>query len=281
MSCCALTSQLKQCRNWSLLDSPLCHAHQSLTSEDLKDRWMRKYIIGPSRSPVYTVFRQAMKAKILADLREEVVVLTKKDVQTIPAREAYVDIYLLLLENKFAQYGDYPKLERCGLWLYQLLLNQFPFDNYAVWRRQPLHLLKKKIEDVLITSSGKSLFDFFMFIGMAVVGRPRLLNQMQGYIPTLLDTEAAKELSWLPRQELDKIRVEWEECAKPNRHPLMRCLVERWLLDLKELYLTEKAIQKLKMDQCKEELMMDRWHPTRLQKYLDMGYNIEQLDDIM
>jgi hypothetical protein len=26
---------------------------------------------------------------------------------------------------------------------------------------------------------------------------------------------------------------------------------------------------------------MDRWHPDRLQKYLDMGYDIDQLDDIM
>lgn len=286
MSCSAITRNFKDCRNWSCLDSKFCHAHRNLSEETLTQRWLTKYIIGENRIPVYTIISPFKKEKILADLQNEVVVLTKKDISKIPATEGYVDIYLLLLENNFARYGDHPALERMGLWLYQLIMYHFPYDNRDEFQRSRLMTLKKKIETHLITHSGKSLYDFFMFIGMAVLGRGKLAKQMLEFVPTLLDTQAAKELCWYSHDDLDSIRKEWEECVKvpkgpPMRHPLLRCLVERWLPDLKELYQTEKAIQKLKMDQCKEELMMDRWHPTRLQKYLDMGFDLDQLDDVM
>ena len=60
-------------------------------------------------------------------------------------------------------------------------------------------------------------------------------------------------------------------------HPLTKMLVQRWLPDLKELYQAEKAIQKIKMDQCKEELMMNRWHPNRVEKHLLMGLDVEDM----
>lgn len=287
MSCCALTTNLKDCRNWSCLDSPYCHAHKGLSQETLKDRWLTRYIIGRRRIPQYTIISPFNQEKILSDLRSGVICLTPQDIRKIPVTEGYVDVYLLLLENKFAKHGDHPKLERMGLWLYQVIMCNFPFDDRDDFQRNKLTILKRKLETHLITQSGKSLYDFFFFIGAAAVGRRRFQRQLLNYVPTLLDTDAAKELSWYSHDELDKIRKEWEECVKVPQgmskleHPLMRPLVERWLPDLKELYQTEKAIQKVKMDQCKEELMMDRWHPDRLQKYLDMGFDIDQLDDIM
>ena len=283
MSCIALNKNLHQCRNWTVIGKDFCHAHRSMNKELFKERWLSKYIIGQRQIPTYTIISPFNKEKILADLKSGLITLTKEDICKIPATEGYVDIYILLLEHNFAHYGDHPKLERMGLWLYQLLMVNFPFDDRPEFQASKLMILKRKIEDYLITSSGKSLYDFFMFIGMAMVGRRKLQKQMVEYIPTLLDTNAAKELSWYSHDILDGIRREWEESCKfkngapPMPNPVIRCLVERWLPDIKELYVTEKLIQKIKMDQCKEELMMNRWHPDRVGKFLEMGIDPDDM----
>lgn len=282
MSCLALNKNLHKCRNWTIIGQDFCHAHKKMDSATFKQRWLQKYILGENISPVYTIISPFQKDKILADLQSGLIVLTKEDILKIPASEAYVDIYLLLLENNFAQYGDHPRLERKGLWLYQVIMCNFPFDDRPEFQRSKLSILKQKIETYLITYSGKSLYNFFLFIGMATVGREKLQRLMRDYIPTLLDTDAAKELSWYSFEALDSIREEWEECRKvkegsPMPNLLLRCLTERWLPDLKELYRTEKQIQKIKIDQCKEELMMDRWHPDRVSKFLEMGIDPEDM----
>jgi hypothetical protein len=282
MSCCALKSNYNACRNWSLVDSNFCHIHQDMTPELFKERWMTKYIIGKDRCPYYTVNSCPHKAKkILSDLRNRVVILSQEDIRKIPVREAYVDIYLLLLENNFAQHGDHPRMEFASYWFYVSILYNFPhLQNPHQEIQSTLGILKALLEKHLILSSGKSLFTFLEFMGGTSKGRARLTKHLHNFIPTLLDTDAAKEMSWMSFDELDKLRQTYEKELGVD-HTLTKCLVQRWLLDIKELYHTEKAIQKLKMDHCKEELMMNRWHPDRLRKYLEMGYEIEQLDDIM
>lgn len=220
----------------------------------------------------FSVFDRRNEKKILSDLESKRIVLTKEDILKIPAQDRYVDSYLLLMEHGFIPRGTHPSLELTTLWLYMRIISNFPIND--------LGLLRKLIEKTMILSSGEALYDFFLWISKALLNRPRLTQKLIGHIPTLLDTEAAKELSWFPRDTLDNLRVEYEKILG-KEHPMTRCLVERWLLDLKELYQAEKLIQKLKMDQCKEELMMDRWHPDRLDKYLSMGYDIDQLDNIM
>lgn len=265
-----------------MLNSNFCHAHQDMTPELFKERWMTKYIIGKDRTPYYTVNSCPHKAKkILNDLRAKVVVLTKEDICKIPIRERYVDIYLLLLEHNFAKHGDHPRMEIASYWFYISILGNFPFlQNPHQDISSTLGILKGHLEKHLILSSGKSLFTFLEFIGGTSKGRNRLTAYLHTFIPTLLDTDAAKEMSWMSYDELDKLRETYEK-ELGKEHTLTKCLVQRWLLDIKELYHAEKAIQKIKMDYCKEELMMNRWHPSRLQKYLDMGYEIEELDDIM
>jgi hypothetical protein len=269
MACCAITSSLNDCRNWSCLDSDFCHAHRTISQEVFKDRWFKRYVLRWDR---FTVYQRRNEQKMLSDLETKRVVLTKEDIRKIPAQDRFADIYLLLMDHGYVQRGTNVPLECTILWFYMRILSNFPEDD--------LSTLRKLIEKTMVLSSGQTLYDFLLWISSALMGRSRLTRKMIDYIPTLLDTEAAKQLSWFPRDTLDKLRLEYEKVLGAE-HPITRCLVERWLLDLKELYQTEKAIQKIKMNQCKEELMMDRWHPQRLQKYLDMGYDIEQLDDIM
>jgi hypothetical protein len=264
-----------------MLESDYCHAHRNMTLHKNKIRWMKKFILGKDRSPFYTVNWPYRGTKILKDLHEQLVVLTKEDIQKIPAKEAYIDIYLLLLEHGFARQGDHPRLEFVGYWFYTHILYQFPHLQHPVQEiRSTLGDLKLLLEDHLILSSGKALFAFLDFMGGTAKGRARLVALLHTLIPSLLDTDAAKEMSWMSYDTLDKLRLTYEKELGVD-HPLTKCLVQRWLLDIKELYKTEKAIQKIKMDQCKEELMMNRWHPSRLWKYFEMGYDIDQLDDIM
>ena len=270
MSCKALKSNLKQCRNWCCKDSDFCLQHSALSKETLKDRWVSLYLLGEGSLSIYTVFNRRNEDKILLDLQSGWITLTKEDIRKIPNQQRFIDIYLFLMENGFTERGANMKLEFTSLWFLMQLLVNFP----ELTSHDRLDPLVKLIERNLVLASGKTLYDFLMWIRYPVVGRPRLTQALVTYIPKFLDTEAAKELSWYPRDELDKLRIEYEN-TPGKEHPLTKCLVLRWLLDLKELYQTEKAIQKIKMDQCKEELMMNRWHPDRVLKYLEMGLDID------
>lgn len=253
-----------------MLDSEFCCAHRHLSQEVLKERWLKRFVMHWNR---FTVFNRGQEKKLLSDLKSGRIVLTKEDILKIPSQQRYVDVYLLLMNHGYVKRGTHASLEFTALWLYMDILRNFPgADN--------VRPLRQLIENTLILSSGQALYDFILWISFPVLNRTRLTQQMVQYIPMLLDSDAAKELSWFPRDELDKLRVAFEK-TPGKEHPITRCLVERWLPDLKELYQAEKAIQKMKMDHCKEELMMDRWHPKRLEKYLEMGYTIDQLDDIM
>lgn len=266
MSCCALKSNLTPCRNWSCLDSQYCASHRIISADTLKSRWFQRYILGSYTYPIYTFRSPKYETQLLADLSSGKVILTKEDICKIPAKERYVDIYLLLLQNGFVKRGDHQKLEFVTYWFYAFLLAAFPDHD-------PLSLARQQIETHLVIGSGEALYHFLFFICGAIKGREKLTRQMLAYIPTLLDTEAARELAWFPRDELDKLRLEYEKVLG-KEHPFTKCLVQRWLLDIKELYQTEKAIQKIKMDQCKEELMMFCWHPSRIEKYLLAGIDI-------
>jgi hypothetical protein len=235
----------------------------------LKQRWFQRYILGSYTYPIYTFRSPRDEKKLLEDLQSGKVVLTKEDIRKIPAKERYIDIYLLLLDKGFAKRGDHRTLEFATYWFYAFILAAFP-------EHDPLPLTRKKLEELLVLGSGEALYHFLFFICGAAKGREKLTRQMLAYIPTLFDTEAAKELSWFPRDDLDKIRLEYEK-QLGTEHPFTKCLVQRWLLDIKELYQTEKLIQKIKMDQCKEELMMNRWHPDRIEKYLLAGVDIDDM----
>jgi hypothetical protein len=253
-----------------MLDSDFCYAHRTMTPETYKERWIQKYLVGKYGYPEYTIREARIANTIVNDLEAGKVTLQKEDIQKIPAKEAYVDIYLLLLENNFATFGDHPRLEFVGLWLYSSILYNFPFVGLENQIQTTYGILKKEIEKRLILSSGKALYKFLEFMGGTTKGRAKLTKRVYRYVPDLLETDAAKEMSWMSYDDLDKLRLIYEkELGKDNI--LTKCLVQRWLLDIKELYKTEKQIQKAKMEHCKEELMMVTWHPDRVSKLLYAG----------
>jgi hypothetical protein len=269
MSCSALSKNLHTCRNWCIAGEDVCHAHRHVDPDVQKKRWIQRYILGTSDFVVYTFINPTYETQILSDLKSGRIQLTQDDILAIPPRSQYIDIYMLLLKHGFAERGTHEVLEIAMLDYYCFLLAQFP-DNDL------MPIMRKTIEDVFVLASGKSLYEFLLWLPVGLLRRERLTSAMIRYIPTLLDSPAAKELSWFSYADLDKIRIHYEVLVGKDHH-ITKYLVQCWLLDLKELYQTEKAIQKIKMDQCKEELMMNRWHPSRLEKWLEAGLDDDDM----
>jgi hypothetical protein len=270
MSCQALKSNLTNCRNWSCLDSDFCWQHEHLPKDTRKSRWIRRYFYGENGLTRYSYWTPSIGKKLLKDLESKRIVLTKGDIASIPSRDRNLDIYLFLIQYGYAQPSDNCELLARSLWYY--------IEKSSITPHPPLTFpLKAEIRDTLILDSGRSLFRFLKSLAKLCKSRMRFVTFAAEEIPRFLDSAAAKELSWWTHQELDELRVHYEK-ELGAEHPLTRCLVQRWLLDLKELYQTEKAIQKIKMDQCKEEIMMNRWHPDRIMKmYEEYGIEIDDL----
>ena len=267
MSCQALKANLKCCRNWSCLDSKYCSQHENLSQETRKDRWICRYILGGGGVSPYSWWHKDLGIQILTDLKSKRIVLTKTDISKIPSRDRYIDIYVFLIKHGYADASDNSKL---------LARSYLYYIQGSSQNRESFDFLPE-ICSILILQSGRSLFRFLKTLSVICKKYNHFTPFAIEEIPRYLDSEAAKELSWWSHKELDELRIHYEKELSVE-HPLTRCLVLRWLLDLKELYRTEKAIQKIKMDQCKEELMMNRWHPDRLWKYYEM-FGIE-VDDM-
>lgn len=263
MSCSALNANLHSCRNWCVDGIDVCHAHHHTDPLIQKQRWFQRYILGSPEFLVFTFLHPTYKNKILSDLISGRIQLTKEDILSIPNDSRYLDIYMLLLEHGFIERGTHVALERAILDYYCFLLTQFPDHDM-------MPTMRTVIESSMILESGTTLYDFLMSLPDALHRRERLTQAMIGHIPMILDSDAAKELSWFSYADLDKLRIHYEAVLS-KEHPITKYLVQRWLLDLKELYQTEKAIQKIKMDCCKEELMMNRWHPDRVGALLELG----------
>lgn len=270
MSCQALKSNLTRCRNWSCIDSEFCWQHENLSPEIVKSRWIRRYFYGDNGTTRYCYWTPSVGEKIRHDLDSGLIVLTSTDIGNIPSRDRNIDIYLFLIKYGYAKATDNCDLLARSYWYF--------LDKSSVAAPNLLNFpLKEEICDVLILANHHTFFRFLKSLAKLCKNRARYVGFATVEIPKFLDSAAAKELSWWSYQELDELRVCYED-ELGRDHPLTKCLVQRWLLDLKELYHTEKAVQKIKMDQCKEEIMMNRWHPDRIMKmYEEYGLDVNDL----
>lgn len=274
MACCALKKDLCDCRNWSSLDSKYCHTHRYLKDEELKSRWMKRFFLGGGRHWVFMYDSGTNSAaRILEDLRTGSIVLTDADALKIPAADRFIDTYVFLVQQGYISPSANQKLMLRSI----LYLLNTSIIHQQIGRPVQKPRLLTAIRETLITKTSQTLHKFFSLAPILATGSQERTSFLLTYIPELLDSNAAKELSWWSREHLDVLRLQYEKILGVD-HPLTKCLVQRWLLDLKELYKTEKAIQKIQMDQCKEELMMNRWHPDRLWKYYEQ-FGIE-VDDM-
>lgn len=268
-----MKADLTDCCNWAAHDSSYCHAHRNMTPETFKARWVKRFFGHfRYRSWFSYLWNRNVGKRILDDLASKKVVLTREDIEKIPKHQNKIDIFVLLIEYGYAE-------PNWNVGLYKMAVAYFLLLKVTVPRgatRIATEALMTTLERNLILKDHLALSLFFLCVGSEEWRFAQFVPTLLQYVPTLLDTNAAKQMSWYARDDLDTFRKWYEGRLGPD-HPLTQCMVQRWLPDLKELYETEKAVQKLKMDHCKEQLMMFCWHPDRIQKYLDMGYDPDEM----
>lgn len=234
---------------------------------------MTRFLLGGQGYPVFSyLWSSRYEKRVEQDLRSKVVELTTEDLLKIKPYGRYVDIFALLVRTGAADPLSHPKLlEACFRYYCTTKMLQ-----EQIRPGHPNTRILQEIQEVLILSSGTLFYRFLMTLPSLTKKSQTLADYLMGLVPGFLDTEAAKELSWWSHQELDTIRLTCE-VELGEDHAFTRSLVQRWLPDLKELYCAEKAIQKMKMDHCKEELMMNRWHPDRVWWHLERGIDVEDM----
>lgn len=257
----------KLCRNYSMNGCNFCYQHREITPEDHKNRWIRKFILAADGKPYMYLYDEHKKTRILGDLKDGIISLTQEDIERIPDRAKYLDIYLLLFEN------GYIDLENNNVSLYTrslLYLSEF-------WSRtersefQTLSTLAKRIVDVLILRNA-DYFSFFlgMVPGLLTFRRfqgERLIERMPSvaaFLLSLLASDAAKQLAWEPLEE--RLLPQYESLLG-SEHPGTVFLRQTYLPAFRTLNNTVKRIQKAWTNQYKEELMAVCWHPDRFMEY--------------
>ena len=277
MSCFALNSRLYDCRSYAQAGSYFCHQHASQDRSVLKERWIQKFLLGNPDMPAILFLNMSShkQKRLLRDLSSGLITLTKEDIARIPTEASHVDTFVFLVIHGYAKPQDFPEHLLVAYRYYSTLAS---LKEMAPRRRiQELgRMLDYQIETHMILASGETLFLFLSSVAKIILAQPETQNYLMRYIPVILDSEAAKELCWWPRDLLNTILVGCEKTLGKD-HPLTQYFLQRWLLDLKELYTTEKCIQKIKMDSCKEELMMNRWHPSRILRQLEMGLDVDDM----
>ena len=260
-------------------DSDLCHAHRNMTPELYKERWFQFYILGqrPNNQVLFranpTIRNKTLKTRILTPLLSGDIKLTAKDLAAIPPRDRFIDIFVLLLENGFADEKNNTKL-MVRIFMYYVRYHLIREDLRAI-RSNALNALITIIER-LIKTRARTLASFVYTLPDVLTNLPDYYNTEAIFCPMLLelmDSDAAKELCWYPKTGEIIKRYEKTDIGKGY----LSFLQGRWLPDLRELYQTEKQIQKAKMDYVKEELMMNRWHPDRLWHYINMGLDPDDM----
>jgi hypothetical protein len=84
----------------------------------------------------------------------------------------------------------------------------------------------------------------------------------------------------------DEIKCDWLSLnPNPSAIPLLKKNQDKiywdFLSENPSIFEINYDVLKEKCNLYKEELMQITMHPSRIQKYLDMGFSIEELDDII
>lgn len=256
-----------ECSNHSMDASLFCEEHQSISYEEHKMRWMRKFINGADGEPFLYGSDESKKDRILEDLENKIITLTPRDINLIAARRKTLDTYILLFEN------GYLTLENHNSGLYKHSI-QYLSEFWFLGERFPaiqLTPLAKKIRDLLVLKDASHLryflydlpylMDYYAFQGILL---DRRFSYISTFLSEILESDAARELSWEPFQ--NEIVSHYERTIGKD-HILTCYFRDSYVSQYITLYKTEKQMQKERIDSLKEELMAITWHPDRFLRW--------------
>jgi hypothetical protein len=268
------------CRNFATNDSLFCAPHQTLSSVELKRRWVDAYLgnaIYRYRGEMGAIYRHRgeMGAEhAFAPLRAGLFTLTQQDIKKInilPHNQSVIDIYLLLLRDGFCTPEDNIKAF-LRLVQFYLTLRSVRAETHYLWTltfevlfNTSVALYEKSLDVILSMTNQKA---------NATIKAYALHPETQVLLRDVLETDIGHEWSWTS----PKARYEEFFSKEPTPAPeMIEFMRTTFFPRVKEIYIEEKEVQKMRMDHCKEQLMMVCWHPDRVMYYLEMGY---EMDDI-
>ena len=246
-----------------MVESDFCYMHQTLSPEQIKKRWINKYILGLDGTGFFFAYTKKRAEKIHADLASGFIRLDQRDIDLIPAQDKYIDIYVLLCSIGVAT----PQLNKK---LYIKTLHYF-FRTSAAALLYNNIVINQKIKEHIILKSPETLEHFLLNIPLLYKLQAQifLVNQylfpsIVQFVNSILDSDVMKVYSWIPHREILHNSVVKE--LGPS-HPMTIYYESRLLPDLQELYSTEKQIKKAKIFCIQEDLMAKTWHPGRFQEW--------------
>jgi hypothetical protein len=244
--------------------SIFCEGHQTMSMEEHKMRWMRKFLNGSDGKPFLYQYDQSKKERILEDLEKKIIELNENDIRLMVNRRKSLDVYILLFEH------GYISLEKNYNHSLYLRAIEYLAEFWLLSERFttiPYSSLAKKILEILILKDAKHL-RYFFFNFHSITHFPRFqeyilenrFHCIDIFLTELLRTEALGKLSWEP---FEKDILQHYEAQIGKEHILTTYFRTTYLPRCKEMYKAEKKIQKERIDSLKEELMMITWHPDR------------------
>lgn len=288
MACKAIKEDHLPCRNSRQEDSVYCYAHREMTPEIYKERWFQRYILGnrPDHDRIF-YFREKEENSptqpILEPLRSGEIKLTEEDIARIPVAERYIDVFLLLVENEFADWRENKKLaNRVLIYYIHLQILEYEYGFRRGLRRLANALTGSGVSSIrvierLLQKDWEVLVNFMYKL-------PRLLQQKfsdyqnteEVFLPILTqlsECEAQREASWYTKSGSLLDHYNKYEVGKA----FLPFLKDVFYPKLDQLLKEEKKVKYARSNIFKEELMMNRWHPDRIWKHLEMGIDVDDM----
>lgn len=215
-------------------------------------RWKALYI--SPRSYSISLQNKSGIKHLMLQVERGHVVLTRKDIEKIPAQMRFIDIFIALVEHGYAKASWNLGLLKCCV-SYFLELEYYKINH-------------RKLADLF--TSDHEAFKSFVETSSVLMKTNGLPQEYQGTLfdcmMELLETPGGREYSWSSTPNVD-------DFAEPGT-VFYTFMASRFLPDLREVRRTEMGIQKARMDYVKEEMMAFCWHPDRVIRYLDLGWDM-------
>jgi len=276
MKCEAIKDNLSGCKCNAVKDGFYCSSHRGdAYQEHHKGRWWKKYILENKNGLYFFQYGRKGENRIYKDLTSGHIKITPEDIATIPALDRYIDIFTFLCLNNWAKPQDNEPLWRKSM-LYVITQHML----YNIGRVEGYGSTVNDIQDALLTSP-EQFSDLMDLIAYKVSSRPLdtfravHLENLTRWMNSLLDLEIVKKLAWMNKRDVFYATF---SAVLGTEHALTSYMESRFIPEIRSILKTEMGIQKAKMFYYKEEIVAKAWHPRRLELYLNMGYD---LDDIL
>jgi hypothetical protein len=258
-----------RCLSTCLGNSIFCQNHQDMTIEEYKRRWFDLFILGvDGHDPFFYSYNEKHKNRILEDLESGCIVLSVEDIERIPNKAKYIDIYLLLIEYGYIDLEESNHVDlycRCLKYLSDCISIEIPNRDFVIFGA------RKKIRDVLILKNTHHLYiflcmvlGFYKFPEFRGENLSERLNRLLLFLKDIMKSDVGKEFLW---GSISSLHESYKKLKKNEENCVLDYLFQEFIPLCRESLKQEKQKQKNRTDAFKEELMMVCWHPDRFVDY--------------